>query len=133
MEAHMPDNTLPHLLPMSKRKRARLDRQSERQRRYEEKLKEKKAPTREDFAAAALDLVLGVIENFPQTKQARMARSVLVDELVAAGFDNIQCRMRLDGMCERLEKDRARRRYLCNLAAQNEAAVAGAPSTGDPA
>ena len=128
----MTDNTLPpHLLPMTKRKRAQLDRQLGRQRRYEETLNQKKAPTREHFVGVVLDLVLGVIEHYPQTGQARMARGVLVDELVAAGFDNLQCHIRLDGMCERLERDRAQRRYLRELAAKNEAAAGVAASAAD--
>lgn len=130
----MTSNILPpHLLPMTKRKRAKLDRQSERQRRYEAKLKEKKAPSRQDVAAAALDLVLGVIEGHPETKQAQMARGAIIDELVAAGFDEIQCRIRLDGMCERLERNRARRHHLRRPVAQSEAVIDDAASAADPA
>lgn len=126
------DRLPPHQLPLSRRRRARMDRHIERQSRYEAKLKEKKAPKRADVAAVALDLVLGVIEQHPQTKQAHMARSVIIDELVAAGFSKIQCQIRLDDMCERLEKHRAWRRHLRQLAAQNETAADGTASAADP-
>jgi hypothetical protein len=132
MEARMTTTTrLPYQLPISKRKRARLDRQIDRQLRYEAKLKEKKAPKRADFAAVAIDLMCMVIEHRPQTKQARMAWRVLVDELVDAGFDELQCRIRLSTMCEGIDKHLARRRHLRELAAQNETTAEGAASAVD--
>jgi hypothetical protein len=52
---------VPHL-PMSKRRRARLDRRTKHQSKYRKTLDEKKAPKREDFARAALNVVLILYE-----------------------------------------------------------------------
>lgn len=111
----MDDNIkVPHL-PMSKRRRARLDQRAGHQTKYRKMLSDKKAPTREDFGRAALNAILILYEALINTadKAAGMEladtlRRGIIENLEFVGFDHEQIVIRFDHMAERAVEDRER-------------------------
>jgi hypothetical protein len=102
-------------LPMSKRKRARLDQRTKHQKNYRSSLVDKKAPNREHFARAALTVALILYEKAVSVDD-KAAGLVLADTLrlgIAGnlehlGFDPDQIKIRFDKMAERAVQDRER-------------------------
>jgi len=113
----------PHLLPVTKQRRARLDRHLVRQKRYKENLAKKNAPPRTEFAILALDFVLILIDRRPASALSREVFDMIVNQLVAGGFDREQCRIRLDQMCQRVDKDHDRRTRHRRFDAERRAAI----------
>lgn len=112
----MDDNVKVALLPMSKRKRARLDRHATDQSNYREDLDAKKAPTREDFGRAALTVVLvfydeacsSTDDKNPGLELANILRLKISEVLEACDFSREQIVMRFDRMSLRAVTDHQR-------------------------
>jgi hypothetical protein len=102
-------------LPMSKRRRARLDQRAGHQTKYRKTLSEKKAPTREDFGRAALNVALilfdaavNMDDEASGLELANTLRRGIVEDLEHVGFAREQIIVRFDKMSERATEDRER-------------------------
>ena len=98
-------------LPMTKRRRATADRQLKNQAAYRERLADKDAPERKDFARVALIYALSIYEADPGCELAVAIHRAIVEPLVAMGFDRTQVNIRFDKMAERTPEDRKRLRH----------------------
>jgi hypothetical protein len=75
------------------------------QAKYRARLEKNAAPARTDYAIVALALVLQAIVKNPEHGTVRLLREAMEEELVTAGFDREQIRIRLGGMLEDCERD----------------------------
>jgi hypothetical protein len=126
MYCHIP----PHLVPAARRRRAKLDDQAARERRHKASLKERKIPTRDDFAMAALDVILILLNNAPTEDMPQQLYAAVVGELIRADFDRDSSRIRLDRMSERIHRDRDRRNRHREWKAERQAEAQDNASPG---
>jgi hypothetical protein len=108
-------------LPMTRRRRARLDRRCEIQSQHRADLEAKGAPRREDFGRAALAYVLFLYHANAQSDLAVAARKAVIGELAQVGFDEEQAKVRFSRMSERVRDDRRRWRKSRKRKAEHSA------------
>jgi len=99
------DTFPPSLLPMARRRRVRLDRRAKLQSAYRARLRERKAPSRGEFASAALTVCLLMYELVPG-EAGDAVRLAIIGELYRDGFDRHQAVRRFDDMAERIPSER---------------------------
>jgi hypothetical protein len=75
------------------------------QAKYRARLQKNAAPTRTDFAIVTLGVVLRSIDREPEHPLVQLLRTTIECELVDAGFDREQIRVRLGRMLEDCQGD----------------------------
>lgn len=101
-------------LPMSRRRRARLDQHAANQKKYRYSLLKKNAPNREAFGRAALNAILVLYDhacNQPANngrELVELLHKMVIGNLEHVGFDREQCIIRFDQMADKVQGDRER-------------------------
>lgn len=115
-------------VPITKRRRYRLDKQAETQRKHRSKLRTLCAPDREDFGRAALAYCLSLYDRNPDNECAASMHRGICGLLVVLGFDPGEVHRRYVAMSERASADvkkwQAKRKF--ELERMSHAANSGA-------
>ena len=107
-------------LPFSKRRRVRMDNHAAAQRQHRKKLKEHHAPDRENFAVAALTVCLLMVDNDRDNEVVAGMCKAILGELVRAGFNQEQVKLRFEAMVDRIHKDGEARQRIREWKAARE-------------
>ena len=112
-------------LPISRRRRAKMDAHNDAQARYRAKQKAAKIPSRANFSEAALTVVLMLLHNESTNPLHVLMRRTIEVQLASAGFDRAAASRRLDEMVARIQQIRATRRWRRECDAQLQEATNG--------
>ena len=113
-------------LPISRRRRAKMDAHNAAQARYRAKQKSAKLPNRAQFGEAALTVVLALVNYEPMNPIHLLIRRTIEVELARAGFDQAAVARRFGEMVERIQQIRATRRWRRKCDAQLDEKANGA-------
>jgi hypothetical protein len=95
-------------LRQTKRQIEKREKHANVQAKYRARLEKNSAPTRMDFAIVTLGIVLRSIDREPEHHLIQLLRTTIECELVDAGFDREQIRVRLGRMLDNCEGDIAK-------------------------
>lgn len=105
-------------LPISKRRRAKMDAHNRAQALYRDKHRSARIPDREDFGVAALTVILLMVDCDPTDPRHIAMRKGVAGELARAGFDHAASLRRFDEMAERIHQLRNTRQWRRECEAQ---------------